>query len=53
MKKLIIPIILIVVLALLCTIPMLNKKNNNYDFKVYFFDAGKADAILLSKNGLL
>ncbi len=24
--------------------------NTNYDFKIHFFDAGKADAIILSKN---
>ena len=27
-----------------------NKNNSNYNLKIYFFNAGKADAILISKN---
>ena len=27
------------------------EKYDNYDFRIYFFDAGKADAILISDNG--
>ena len=51
MKRVLIIISLIIVLTLLCVIPILNKNNSNYDFKIYFFNAGKADAILLSKDG--
>ena len=52
MKKILIPFFLILVLI---TIPFIisylnNKNSNNYDFKIYFFSAGKADAIILSKD---
>lgn len=46
-------IILIIVLlttAFLFIIYINKDKNNDYNFKVYFFNAGKADAILISKN---
>ena len=47
-------IILIVVLILILIVLFIiykNKSNDDdYDFKIYFFNAGKADAILLSKN---
>lgn len=46
MKKVIILIILIILLVSLLMI----KKNDNYDLEIYFFNAGKADAILISKN---
>lgn len=51
MKKVLILIFIIIVA--LTVIFLLDKKpenNENYDFKIYFFDAGKADAIVLSKN---
>lgn len=47
-------IIMVVVAFLIATFLFVMYRNKNvssdYDFKVYFFNAGKADAILLSKN---
>ena len=46
-------IILALVLLMVLFIFLAYKKQNissDYDFKIYFFNAGKADAILLSKN---
>ena len=58
--KLIIFIIIIIIIAIFGVLLLIGDKkeeleessNNdpNYDFKAYFFNAGKADAILLSKN---
>ena len=42
----IVAILIVTFLFLLIT----SKVSSDYDFKVYFFNAGKADAILLSKN---
>ena len=49
-EKILIVVILIIILLLLFTIYGNNKIGNNYDLKIYFFNAGKADAILISKN---
>jgi len=49
-KKIMIIIVLILVIGLLIFLAKKEKIDSDYDFKVYFFNAGKADAILLSKN---
>ena len=50
-KETITIIAVIVVLVIGLIFIYSNKKvSSDYDFKVYFFNAGKADAILLSKN---
>ena len=44
---------IIIFLIIIISIVFIYKKqnlNNSYNFKIYFFNAGKADAILLSKN---
>ena len=46
-KSYIIAVILIILLSILL---IFKKDQTNYDFNIYFFDAGKADAIILSKN---
>ena len=51
----IIKIIPFIILALIIIISIIliykyNSVDSNYDFKIYFFNAGKADAIILSKN---
>ena len=53
MKKenIIIIIIFVLILAALILGYSIKGNNVNYDFKIYFFNAGKADAIILSKNG--
>lgn len=54
MKKesLLFGIISIVLLLGIITVYVLqNRKEEGYDFQIYFFNAGKADAILLSNNG--
>lgn len=47
-------IIILIVVILITTFLFAIYKNKNvssdYDFKIYFFNAGKADAILISKN---
>lgn len=55
MKKNIIIILALIVLLLIIVLMTVLLKNNkkvdsSYDFKVYFFKAGKADAILVSKE---
>lgn len=52
MKKesIIVLVVLFVIFGLLMFIYNNKDLNNDYDFKVYFFNAGKADAILISKN---
>ncbi len=53
MKKgyLILIVVLIVALITILILEKSNKKDlNKYDFKIYFFNAGKADAIILSKK---
>lgn len=51
-NKMKISIVLIVVIAFLCFLYIFknSKKNENYDFYIYFFNAGKADCILISNN---
>lgn len=50
-KETIIVIVVITIIILLLAIFYKNKSiSSDYDFKVYFFNAGKADAILISKN---
>jgi len=50
-KGTIIVIVVITIIILLLAIFYKNKSiSSDYDFKVYFFNAGKADAILISKN---
>jgi beta-lactamase superfamily II metal-dependent hydrolase len=51
MKKVL--IFVFIIIAVILVIFLLDKKSENdqnYDFKIYFFDAGKADAMILSKN---
>ena len=45
-------IILVIILVIMLTSIYLytNKKNKEYNFKIYFFNAGKADCILISNN---
>lgn len=50
-KEKIIIMILILLIIIFLFIAYKNKNvSKDYDFKVYFFNAGKADAILISKN---
>ncbi len=49
-KIIIIAIIILVLLLLGYTIFKAYKNYKKYDFKVYFFNAGKADAIIISKG---
>ena len=49
-KKLLIAIIIITILLITLLIYLINNKKDKYDLKIYFFNAGKADAILISKN---
>ncbi len=51
MKKWVIIIIaIIIVISILFMIGKTNNTSNEYNFKIYFFNAGKADAILISNN---
>lgn len=50
-EKIILMIVFLLIIIGLVLIYSRKKSNKNYDFKIYFFNAGKADAILLSKNG--
>lgn len=51
LKKNMVLLLAFILIAILLIVIYSNKKvNSDYDFKVYFFNAGKADAILLSKN---
>ena len=43
-------LILFLLIIILVIIFNISKSTNDYDFKIYFFNAGKADAIVLSKN---
>ena len=44
-------IAIIIVLILICVfLNKITKINSSYDLKIYFFNAGKADAILIEKN---
>ena len=49
-NKLIILIIVLVGLMGVVSMSLFSKTNSDYDFKIYFFNAGKADAILLEKD---
>ena len=51
-KELIVVIVGLFILFVLIFFSNQNRKvSSDYDFKVYFFNAGKADSILLEKNG--
>lgn len=51
MKKWVIIIIaIIIVISILFMIGKTNNTSNKYNFKIYFFNAGKVDAILISNN---
>lgn len=43
-------ILLVIILTLIYNNKKSNVENNDYDLNIYFFDAGKADAILITKN---
>ena len=47
---LVIAITVIILIGIILIYLSNNKDDSNYDLKIYFFNAGKADAILLSKN---
>ena len=50
-KNLVIIILIIALVAILVlSIYFQNKENTEYNMKIYFFNAGKADCILISKN---
>ena len=49
-ENIIIVLIILFITIFLVIIYSNNNISSDYDFKVYFFNAGKADAILLSKN---
>jgi len=49
-ESIIIIIILLIVSVVLFVIYKNKKISSDYDFKIYFFNSGKADAILISKN---
>ena len=50
-KERILLIVIIIVLILICVfLNKITKIDSSYDFKIYFFNAGKADAILIEKN---
>lgn len=51
MKKVLVIVIFIIVLVGFVSLGVyLSKSKKNYNFKIHFFDAGKADAILISYN---
>lgn len=51
MKKVLIIVIFVIVLIGFISLGMILSKNNkNYNFKIHFFAAGKADAILINYN---
>jgi beta-lactamase superfamily II metal-dependent hydrolase len=51
-KKIIILVVLVLLVIVFVILLLLNKKKDNYDYdlKIHFFNAGKADAMLISKN---
>lgn len=49
-KYLVVIILLIGILFIGISVYIYNKKNNSYNFKIYFFNAGKADAMIISNN---
>ena len=49
--KIIIVIVGIIIITIFSFLSQKEKISSDYDLKIYFFKAGKADAILLSKNG--
>ena len=50
-EKIIILVLLLIIIIPLILFYLLKKEENiNYNFKIYFFNAGKADSILLEKN---
>jgi len=50
-EKIIIAVVFFLIVVALVFIYKREDVSSDYDFKVYFFNAGKADAIVLSKNG--
>ena len=51
MKKIYLIIIVVLIVIFLAILEIKTSSNDQkYDFRIYFFNAGKADAILLSKN---
>ena len=54
MKKVLVIVIFIIVLVGFVSLGVyLSKSKKNYNFKIHFFDAGKADAILISYNKII
>ena len=49
-EKIIILLFILIIIIFLYIVYGKKSATSDYDFKVYFFNAGKADAILLSKN---
>ncbi len=51
-KKMIILVVLVLLVIVFVILLLLNKEKDNYDYdlKIHFFNAGKADAMLISKN---
>ena len=50
MIKKILPIILIVILVIVLLVVFLSRDKLNYNFSIYFFNAGKADAMIIKNN---
>lgn len=50
MKLLILIIVIVILLVGFYIIKNINNKSDNTNFKIYFFNAGKADCILISNN---
>ncbi len=50
-RKYVVPLIFIIAFILGFLISKIPSKETGFDFKIHFFDAGKADAIIFSKNG--
>lgn len=48
--KILIVLVIIVIFLIGIYFYKYNKENNNYNFKIYFFNAGKADCVLISNN---
>ena len=50
MVKKIVPIIVILLIIIVILVVFLSKNKTNYNFSIYFFDAGKADAMIIKNN---
>jgi beta-lactamase superfamily II metal-dependent hydrolase len=44
-------LIVVIVIGLIVFLSLIAKNEKDYPFNIYFFDVGKADAILISENG--